>query len=51
MNSGGMAIKKLNDTEAALSFSPICCVCLKKNEAHHTKEGLQSLVKPVFLTN
>jgi hypothetical protein len=30
MNRGGTAIKKLNATEAALSFNPICCVCLKK---------------------
>lgn len=28
MNRGGMAIRKLNATEAALSFRPICCVCL-----------------------
>jgi hypothetical protein len=30
MNSGGMAIRKLNATDAALSFNPICCVCFMK---------------------
>ena len=31
MSSGGTAIKKLKEIEAALSFKPICCVCFKKN--------------------
>lgn len=30
MKRGGMAIRKLNATEAALSFNPICCVCFMK---------------------
>jgi hypothetical protein len=31
MSSGGTAIKKLKEMDAALSFNPICCVCLRKN--------------------
>jgi hypothetical protein len=30
MSRGGTAMRKLNDIDAALSFNPICCVCLRK---------------------
>lgn len=33
MASGGIAIRKLKEMAAALSFSPICWVCRKKNAA------------------
>jgi hypothetical protein len=30
MASGGIAMRKLNEMAAALSFSPTCCICFAK---------------------
>ena len=48
MASGGIAIRKLKEMAAALSFNPICWVCRKKNTATSYKGRPSKPGKKIF---